>query len=55
MKSTQHLRRCPFCGGKAGLYEDCNFTWIIQCNSCGASTPRRRNYKRVILDWNRRR
>ncbi len=54
MRSKQHIKRCPFCGGKAGLHEDYSSSWLVQCNSCGASTLRARHCEEVILRWNRR-
>lgn len=54
MRTKQHIKRCPFCGGKAGLYEDYTTHWVIQCNTCGATTLKRGDYKEALLNWNRR-
>ena len=42
------------CAGKGGLYEDYSSWWLVQYNSCGASTLKRRSGKEAILYWNRR-
>ena len=49
-----NLLHCPFCGGRAGLYEDYTGHWIVQCDSCGASTLKTNSRKSAILNWNRR-
>lgn len=54
MRNKQYIKRCPFCGGKAGLYEDYSNWWLVQCNSCGASTLKKKYGKEAISDWNRR-
>ena len=54
MKNKQHIRRCPFCGGKASLYEDYSSWWHVQCDNCGATTLKRRSGEEAILHWNKR-
>ena len=55
------LKPCPFCGGKAEIYQydpfdgyqgDCSMN-IVHCTRCGAAFERRR--KEQAMDaWNRR-
>ena len=33
------LKPCPFCGGKAKLYQDITGQYVIQCNVCAATMP----------------
>ena len=54
MPNKQFIRQCPFCGGKAGLYEDYMSWWLVQCNECGVSTLRRPHAEDAISSWNRR-
>ena len=54
MKNKQHIKRCPFCGGKAGIYEDYHNFYLVQCNRCGVSTLHRADAKTALLEWNRR-
>ena len=51
---SRDLLPCPFCGGKASLYEDYTGHWLVQCDSCGISTLKKGSIEAVILDWNRR-
>ena len=40
-KEKINLKRCPFCGGKAGLYHGVSVlvtTSYVQCTSCKAQT-----------------
>ncbi len=46
------LKPCPFCGGKAEIYEVI-FDWCVFCQKCYVRA--RRSYKaNVIKVWNRR-
>ena len=51
---SRDLLHCPFCGGKASLYEDYTGYWLVQCDSCGISTLKTKSRKSAILNWNRR-
>lgn len=48
------LRRCPFCGGNAGKYQDYHCLWIIQCNQCGCGTLYKPEVEEAAKIWNRR-
>lgn len=50
----EKLKACPFCGGKAGLYEDFTGMWLVQCDSCGVRTLFVRSPKKAIANWERR-
>ena len=54
MKNKQHIKRCPMCGGKAGIYQDYHDFYLIQCNRCGVSTLHRKKLSRALMEWNRR-
>lgn len=54
MKNKQHIKRCPMCGGKAGIYQDYHDFYLIQCNRCGVSTLHRKELRRALMEWNRR-
>lgn len=32
------LKRCPFCGSTAGLYESYDGMYVVQCNYCSIGT-----------------
>ena len=32
MRNKQHIKRCPMCGGKAGIYQDYHSFYLVQCN-----------------------
>lgn len=40
MRNKQHIKRCPMCGGKAGIYQDYRDFYLIQCTRCGVSAQR---------------
>lgn len=46
------LKPCPFCAGKAVLFEDFMPTWVA-CKKCGATTEARYDVMEVIELWNR--
>ena len=65
MRTSDHLRPCPFCGGEARVfYSEEGGMWDVQCQGCGAMpyllSPR--EARRAGLDpaeelarlWNRR-
>jgi len=54
MRNKQHIKRCPMCGGKAGIYEDYHNFHLVQCNRCGISTLHRKDVRTALLEWNRR-
>ena len=56
MKNKQHIKRCPFCGGKSLIREDLSGRSYIQCSrrGCGVETPHRLDYKMALLAWNSR-
>ena len=47
------LKRCPFCGGEAAIYEEIPGGYIVQCHDCcgqiGIMTK-----ERAIAAWNTR-
>lgn len=48
------LKRCPFCGGKANLYNIPSHWWQVQCTNCAIMTMMRGNAEECVEDWNRR-
>lgn len=49
------LRKCPFCGGEAEIWEDKVFvTFIPQCKECNAQRGRYINKENAIKAWNTR-
>lgn len=52
--SNEELKKCPFCGSEASLYEDYTGFWLVQCKGCGIGTIHRKQQWRVIKEWNRR-
>lgn len=54
MRNKQHIKRCPFCGGKASLIEDYYGWYLVECDACGAASVKTLNYKKTLLNWNRR-
>jgi len=54
MRNKQHIKRCPMCGGKAGIYQDYHDFYLIQCNRCGVSTLHRKDLRTALYEWNRR-
>lgn len=53
--TEQKLKPCPFCGGKAKVWEDLfiRFSWTTYCVKCGASV-REGTKEKVIEAWNKR-
>lgn len=54
MRNKQHIKRCPMCGGKAGIYQDYHSFYLVQCNRCGISTLHRADLHTALYEWNRR-
>lgn len=53
------LKPCPFCGGKAKVYEtnlgmDCFSWWNVECNDCEASMEGFGSERVAIRVWNTR-
>lgn len=58
------LKRCPFCGGEAGLFTtDVNtgvaympekLYYTVKCLDCQCSTPVYFNRERAVNSWNKR-
>ena len=64
MEERDELKPCPFCGGKAELYEseaynlktetkEKNIRWFVMCEQCTALTCGALRGK-AIEEWNRR-
>ena len=47
------LKSCPFCGGKAILFESHTFAWTIECKDCEVGIGHD-DKETVIKIWNRR-
>lgn len=45
------LKPCPFCGGKALLWDICN---VVKCTLCGVETITYETEEEAIEVWNRR-
>ena len=54
LQMWQHIKRCPICGGKAGIYQDYHDFYLFQCNRCGVSTLHLKDLHRALMDRNRR-
>ena len=49
------LKRCPFCGGLAGVIKNIYDThYMIHCNDCDAKTKPFMQEKEAVKAWNRR-
>lgn len=51
---TDRIKKCPFCGGKAGVYYDYNKWARVQCKECGINTLFSFAEKEAIKQWNTR-
>ena len=47
------LLPCPFCGGKAHIYQDYTGMYVAQCDKCGNGTLLS-DKKTAEMRWNRR-
>lgn len=54
MNNNDDLKPCPFCGGKATLWEDLFGVSYVSCSCCCVRTPIEEDKHIVIEDWNRR-
>lgn len=55
------LKSCPFCGGKAEIYEveaendgEKFSGFVVGCETCGISTPASENEAEITALWNKR-
>ena len=48
------LKKCPFCGGKAGLYQAYDGRYVVECNECGTRCKMSGYKDKVINEWNNR-
>lgn len=48
------LKRCPFCGSTAGLYESYDGGYVVQCNYCCIGTIHMKSKQKAIELWNHR-
>ena len=51
------LKRCPFCGGEAGIDEDkyeCEVNYYASCSKCVAETGSNETKSEAIDCWNKR-
>lgn len=48
------LKPCPFCGGKAELFQDYMGWYVIECTACGNGTLHFANSDGAVNAWNRR-
>ena len=51
---AKSIKKCPFCGGKAGLYQDYMGFWHVQCDNCGIGTTKNDIKELAVKSWNRR-
>lgn len=47
------LKPCPFCGGKARIFEMRTMSWV-KCANCGCETALLDTIKEAVATWNRR-
>jgi hypothetical protein len=48
------LRKCPFCGGKAEMYNYCLNEWYIGCGECSCDLGVFDTKAKAIEAWNKR-
>ena len=54
---NEKLKPCPFCGGKAALFETtppCRKLFWIECRKCGAEIHGEKIKEEAIAAWNKR-
>lgn len=44
VKGTVVLKKCPFCGGEAHIYQDSSREFKVVCSSCNASVPAQKSF-----------
>lgn len=51
----KRLKKCPFCGGEAKLYEDyMGHAYVVQCGRCGIGTLHEVTPEKAAKKWNKR-
>lgn len=50
----EKLKPCPFCGGKAQVYQDYTSHYLVQCTKCGITTLHYGDTQSPKDVWNRR-
>lgn len=54
----EKLKKCPFCGGEAEIYEQKHreypSAFYVFCTVCGIRQRDRNDEERAIKEWNRR-
>ncbi len=53
----EEIKKCPFCGGNAGVFEDefeGNKIYMVACEQCAISTAAYEHDQSAINDWNKR-
>lgn len=48
------IKKCPFCGAKADLYQATDGFFVVQCNKCGCGTLHLRSEEEALKRWNKR-
>ena len=55
---SEELKRCPFCGGEAFLWDEREFHdhkgWFAMCGDCDASGDTKPTQAEAIAAWNTR-
>ncbi len=51
---AKSIKPCPFCGGRAGRYQDYIGFWHVQCDNCGIDTLNNDIKELTVKSWNRR-
>ena len=55
---TEELKRCPFCGGEAFLWDEREFHdfhgWFAMCGDCNAGGDTKPTQAEAIAAWNTR-
>ena len=52
---SEHLKPCPFCRGKAGIWDGIlKGGYITMCEKCGCMTPEEQTPQAALAKWNRR-
>lgn len=52
---SEELKKCPFCGGKAEMFNYSEGEWLVHCTVCNGMVEKWRKTKKEAIDqWNRR-